>query len=49
VKEQLVDILDLPEVYGQLVGLMAIQDFESDALIEKSAVLKAMLHAYCED
>jgi len=49
VKEQLVEILGLPEVYQTLVDLMTMRRFESDELVGKASSLEEMLRHYCEN
>jgi len=48
-KEQVVEILGLPEVYQTLVDLMTMRHFESDELIGKALSLEEMLRRYCEN
>lgn len=49
VKEQVVEILELPELYRQLVSLLEIQDLESRELIGKAKALEGLLTAYGAD
>lgn len=46
VREQVEEILGLPELYRQLPGLFETERFESDALVQKEAHLRALLEEY---
>ena len=46
IREQVMDILGLPEVYRELVSLFEISHFESDELIEKARALERMYDQY---
>ena len=46
IKEQVVEILDLPELYAQLVSLFEIQNFESDELTSKAKQAEDLLDQY---
>jgi len=46
IREQVVDILGLPEVYLELVSLFEISRFESDELIEKARALERVYGEY---
>lgn len=47
IKEQLVEILGLPELYPRFVDLIAIRDFESSEIKDKADSLYDMFHEYC--
>lgn len=49
VKEQLTEILELPELYPQLVEMVSIGDFESGEMAEKGDVLSRLLDRYCTE
>ncbi len=49
IKEQMVDILGLPELYPQLVSLLEVRHLESDELIEKGRTLETLLEHYTAD
>jgi hypothetical protein len=46
IREQIVDILKLPELYPQLTGLFEIGRFESDEIARKGETLTALLEEY---
>jgi hypothetical protein len=46
VREQIVDILGLPDLYPQLVHLLEIQSFESDEMIGKATQLRRLWDEY---
>jgi hypothetical protein len=46
VREQVVEILELPELYAALPALLETPRLESDALVEKAAVLRELLDRY---
>jgi len=48
VREQIVDILNLPELYSQFVHLFEIRAFESLEIAEKGRVLERLFHEYTE-
>ncbi len=46
IKEQIVEILELPELYPQLRALLEIGNLESQEIAEKGAVLENLLETY---
>jgi hypothetical protein len=46
IKEQIVDILELPELYPQLTHLLEIQHFESDEIARKAECLRQLVEEY---
>ena len=48
VKKQLVEILDLPDLYPQFVALYQISDLESNELIEKGRQLRYTIETYID-
>lgn len=48
IKEQIVGILGLPELYKELVGLFEIRQFESEELITKAETLRKLFEQYVE-
>jgi hypothetical protein len=46
IKEQVVDILGLPDAYATLTTLLEIQHFESDEIGEKAGMLRELLDTY---
>jgi hypothetical protein len=46
IREQLVEILDLPEVYTQSLSLFQIEDLESDEIVAKANRLRDLLETY---
>lgn len=46
IHEQVVEILDLPELYPQLTSLFEVERFESPALTHKAALLLELLETY---
>jgi predicted nucleotidyltransferase len=46
IREQVVEILGLPELYGQLVRLLEIQHFESTELADKAEDVRRLLQQY---
>ncbi len=46
IKEQVVDILGLPELYPQLTHLLEIPHFESDEIARKAELLRALVEEY---
>jgi hypothetical protein len=49
IKEQIVDILKLPELYPQLTALFEIQHFESTEIEHKGAHLRELVEQYTSD
>ncbi|MCW3122954.1 MAG: nucleotidyltransferase protein [Flavipsychrobacter sp.] len=47
IKEQVVDILKLPELYKQLPGIISVNNLESNELIDKAKHLSLLLNEYC--
>ncbi len=48
VKEGVIDVLGLPELYEHLPHLLEIQPFESQAAVSKARELEALIEAYLE-
>jgi hypothetical protein len=48
IREQVEEILGLPELYRQLAGLLAVADFESHEIAEKAEVLSYLLGQFVE-
>ncbi|WP_345243501.1 nucleotidyltransferase domain-containing protein [Nibrella saemangeumensis] len=48
IKEQVVSMLNLPELYVQLPPILSVTAMESNELNEKANALRALLHAYCQ-
>ena len=48
IKEQIVDILELPDLYSQLTGLLEIHHFESDELARKARLLRSLVTEYIQ-
>ncbi len=46
IKEQIVDILALPELYTQLTSLLEIHHFESDEIAHKARLLRSLVETY---
>lgn len=46
VREQVVDILGLPALYAQFVGLLEVRQLESAELTEKSALIEALIERF---
>lgn len=46
VREEVVDILGLPQLYAQLPGLLEVQPFESQRVVECARALEALLVEY---
>lgn len=46
VREQVVEILELPDLYAELTSLFEIENFESDALIHKAEQLRQLIEIY---
>lgn len=44
IKEQIVEILNMPELYQKLVAIFSINNFESDEICKKAETLKTLLH-----
>lgn len=49
IKEQIVEILHLPELYPQLTALFEIQRFESDEIARKALALRSLLERYTQE
>ena len=49
IREQIVDILGLPELYAQLPRLLEIKQFESQEIAHKAAILEQLLDEYAPD
>lgn len=49
IHEQVVEILGLPELYAQLLGLFQIQDLQSREIVEKSEHLRELLNRYAPE
>ena len=49
IKEQIVEILELPELYERLPGLFEISRFESDEIFQNSRELTYLLETYVHD
>ena len=47
IREQIVELLGLPDLYRQIVRLVEIEDFESDELARKGDALRALYETYC--
>ena len=47
IKEQIVEILGLPELYPRFVDLLSIKNFESSEIEDKADSLHEMLNEYC--
>ena len=47
IKEQIVEVLELPELYPQLRSLLEIGHLESREIAEKGALLENLLETYC--
>lgn len=45
IKEQVVEILKLPELYKELSGIISVKNIESNELIEKAKILSKILPA----
>jgi predicted nucleotidyltransferase len=48
IREQIVDILDLPELYDRLVRMFELPRFESDEMLGKKAILEDLADKYLE-
>lgn len=46
VREEIVDILGLPELYARLPGLLEVRDFESQEIVSHARALEALLAEY---
>ena len=46
IREQIVDILKLPELYSELTQILAISQFESDEITRKGRQLEALIKQY---
>ena len=49
IREQIVDILGLPELYARLPPLFELERLESTELVDKAAALRALADAYAVD
>lgn len=49
VKEGVVDILGMPELYARLPHLFELGKFESDEIIDKARALESLIHTYIEE
>jgi predicted nucleotidyltransferase len=49
IQEQIVDILHLPDLYGQLVHLFEIEHFESRELLDKARQVEQLLERYAPE
>ena len=49
IREQVVELLALPELYGQLVHLLEIRDFASSELATKAGEVERLLETYAPD
>jgi predicted nucleotidyltransferase len=47
IKEQMTDILKLPDLYTELPGIISVSHLESDEINEKAKKLEQLLHQYC--
>lgn len=47
IKDQVVEILKLPELYRELPAMISVNKLESDEVIEKAMMLKGLLAQYC--
>jgi predicted nucleotidyltransferase len=47
IKEQIVDIMNLPELYVELPGLISVKNLESNEINEKAKRLEQLLKSYC--
>jgi predicted nucleotidyltransferase len=47
IKEQVVEILQLPELYKELPGIISVNNIESPELINKANTLTRLLEQYC--
>lgn len=48
IKEQIVDILKLPELYKELTQILSVSNIESEELNEKAKALRILLEKYCK-
>ncbi len=48
IREQVEEILGLPELYAQLTHLLEIQNFESNEIADKAKELEELLDRYCQ-
>ncbi|MEP7109154.1 MAG: hypothetical protein ABI760_14270 [Ferruginibacter sp.] len=46
IKEQVVEILKLPELYKELPGIISVKNIESNELIDKAKILNKILDQY---
>ena len=47
IKEQIVEILDLPELYKELTKIISVSKIESTEINEKAKNLENLLNQYC--
>ena len=47
IKEQVVEILKLPDLYNDLSNLISVNNIESNELIDKATTLNRLLNQYC--
>ncbi len=47
IKEQLVEILELPGLYPRFADLLSLRPFENDEMTDKAEALRGMLDEYC--
>ena len=46
IQEQIVEILELPDLYDQLLHLFEIRNFESREVLDKANILRDLLDEY---
>lgn len=46
IQEQIVEILELPDLYNQLLHLFEIRNFESREILDKARILRDLLDEY---
>ena len=47
IKDQVVGILKLPELYKELTNIISVKNIESNELIDKAKTLNKILNTYC--
>lgn len=47
IKEQIIEILKLPELYNQLPNVISVNNIESNEILDKVITLKKLLDKYC--
>lgn len=47
IKEQIVEILNLPELYKELPKIISVNDIESNEVIDKANIINKLLSQYC--